>query len=201
MRQDLKNNGQAGNRLAGRFAAEKKKMAIAFCLIGLMVFMWVRVLGKKGPQGAQASFMGDTVNASQVVSQLKISFIELPHIKGRHDVLVRDFFAVENWRDFVDTQSKGSGEEASVVAKSGFEEVAKLVAEKLKLEVIELGSVPQAFISGKILTVGDKLEVSDGVNKYECEVLKIGKNTVDLRCGSTELQLKLIQSTEEVAGQ
>ena len=44
--------------------------------------------------------------------------------------------------------------------------MAKLIAEKLKLEVIELGSVPQAFINGKILTEGDKLEVSDGVKKY-----------------------------------
>lgn len=177
-------------------------MAIAFCLIGLMVFMWVRVLGKKGPQGAEASLMGEPANTVQPTSQLKISFIELPRIKGRHDVLGRDFFAIESWRDFIDTQSRGSSEEeVNVIAKNGFEEVAKLVGEKLKLEVIELGSVPQAFISGKILTAGDKLEVSDGVNKYQCEVLKIEKNTVYLRCGSTEVQLKLIQSTEEVTGQ
>jgi hypothetical protein len=201
MRQSLKNNAQLAGRLAKRFSAEKKKTVIALCLIALMVFMWIRVLGKKGPQGAEASFMGQTADAVQAVSQSKISFIELPHIKDRHDSLTRDFSVVESWRDFIDGPSENGShnEEVNVVAKKGFEEVAKLVAEKLKLEVIEFGSVPQAFISGKILTVGDKLEVSDGVNKYQCEVLKIEKNAVYLRCGSTEVQLRLVQSTDETA--
>ena len=183
MRQNLKNNGRLTGRLAERIAAEKKKTAIALVLIALMVFMWVRVLGKKGPQGAEAAFVGEAANVSQAISQLKISFIELPHIKDRHDSLSRDFFTVENWRDFFDAQSRDSGSsgEVNVIAKNGLDEVAKLVAEKLKLEVIELGSVPQAFISGKLVTTGDKLEVSDGTNKYQCEVLKIEKNTVSLR--------------------
>ncbi len=202
MRQNLKNNAQLAGKLAGRFAAEKKKMVIALGLIALMVFMWIRVLGKKGPQGAEASFMGQMTETVKPVSQLKISFIELPHIKGRHDLLTRDFSAVESWRDFIDgpSESGSHAEEVNVVAGKGFEEVAKLVAEKLKLEVIEFGSVPQAFISGKILTKGDKLEVSDGVKKYQCEVLKIEKNSVCLRCGSAEVELRLVQSTEETAG-
>ncbi len=202
MRRNLKNNAQLAGRLAGRFAAEKKKMVIALGLITLMVFMWVRVLGEKGPRGAEASFMGQMANTGKPVSQLKISFIELPDIKGRHDFLTRDFSVVESWRDFIDGPSESStrDEEVNVVTKKGLEEVAKLVAENLKLEVIEFGSVPQAFISGKILTKGDKLEVSDGVKKYQCEVLKIEKNAVYLRCGSTEVELKLVQSTEETAG-
>ncbi len=202
MQQNLKNHAQLVSKLAGRFAAEKKKMVIALGLIALMVFMWVRVLGKKGPQGAEASFMGQMADTAKAVSQLKISFIKLPHIEGRHDSLTRDFSVVESWRDFIDgpSESSSDSEEVNVVAKKGFEEVAKLVAEKLKLEVIELGSVPQAFISGKILTKGDKLEVSDGVKKYQCEVLKIEKNSVCFRCGSAEVELKLVQSTEETAG-
>jgi len=202
MQRNLKNNAQLVSRVAGQLAAEKKKMAIALCLIGLMVFMWVRVLGKNGPEGAEASFIGQTTDAAQAVSKLKLSFVELPHIQGRHDSLNRDFFVVENWKDFIDgpsDYSSGNNEEVNVIAKKGLEEVAKLIAEKLKLEVIEFGSVPQAFISGKILMAGDKLEVSDGVNKCQCEVLKIEKNAVYLRCGSTEVELKLVQSTEEAA--
>jgi hypothetical protein len=201
MRQNLKNNAQLAGRLAGRLAAEKKKTAIALCLIALMVFMWIRVLGKKGPQGAEASLVGQMTDTAKSVSKLKISFMELPHIKERHDSLTRDFSVVESWRDFIDgpSESDSHNKEVNVVAEKGFEEVAKLVSEKLKLEVIELGNVPQAFISGKILTKGDKLEVSDGANKYQCEVLKIEKNAVYLRCGSTEVQLKLVQSTEETA--
>ena len=66
-----------------------------------MVFMWVRVLGKKGPQSANAAVTAQEVTEGQTNSELKISFIELPKVEGRNDVLIRDFFAVGNWRDFV----------------------------------------------------------------------------------------------------
>ena len=202
MRQNLKNNGHRANRLMGRIAAERKKMVMAFCLIGLMVFLWVRVLGKKGPQGAEASFVDEQINTQQVVKQIKITFVELPYVKGRHDSLARDFFAVESWHDFASTQgSGGSSDGVNVVSNNGFEDLAKLIGEKLKLEVIEMGNVPQAFIGGKLMAAGDKIEVSDGIKKYECEVVKIEKNAVHLKCGNTEVQLKLIEISEETAGQ
>ena len=77
MQQNLKNNGQRANRLAGRFAAEKKKMVIALCLIALMVFMWVRVLGKKGPQGAEASFMGQMADTAAACFAIKNIFYRI----------------------------------------------------------------------------------------------------------------------------
>ena len=66
----------------------------------------------------------------------------------------------------------------------------------LKLEVIETGRVPRAFINGKLLTIGDRLAVSDGIKRYEYEVLRIDKTTVWLRCGKAEVQLKIVQTTE-----
>jgi hypothetical protein len=197
MKQNLKNGGSGGNRLFSRLAAEKKKTVIAVCLITVMVFMWVKVLGRKGPQSANAAVMGQEVTEGQMNSKLKISFIELPKVEGRNDVLTRDFFAVGNWRDFMRGGEGKSGgiEEVSVVSRKGGEETARRVAEKLKLEAIVLGKNPLAIINDKRLSVGDKLFVRDGTNTYECEVAEIEEDMVFIRCGETEVTLRLTQTS------
>jgi hypothetical protein len=197
MKQDLKNGGSGGNRLFSRLAAEKKKTVIAVCLITVMVFMWVRVLGRKGPQSADAAVMAQEVTDGQTKPELKISFIELPKVEGRNDVLTRDFFAVGNWRDFMRGGEGKSGgiEEVSVVSRKGGEETARRVAEKLKLEAIVLGKNPLAIINDKRLSVGDKLFVRDGTNTYECEVAEIEEDMVFIRCGEAEVTLRLTQTS------
>jgi hypothetical protein len=197
MKQNLKNGGSGGNRIFGRLAAEKKKTVIAVCLITAMVFMWVRVLGRKGPQSANAAVMAQEVTDGQTKPELKISFMELPKVEGRNDVLTRDFFAVGSWRDFMRGGEGKSGgiEEVSVVSRNGGEETVRRVAEKLKLEAIVLGENPRAFINDKLLSVGDKLFVRDGTNTYECEVAKIEENMVFIRCGEAEVTLRLTQTS------
>ena len=196
MKQNLINSGNTSNRIFGLLAVQKKKTIIAVCLITVMVFMWVRVLGRKGPQSANAAVMGQEVTDGQTKPELKISFIELPKVEGRNDVLTRDFFAVGNWRDFMRGGKGKSGdvEEVSVVSKDGSEETVRRVAEKLKLEAIVLGENPQAFINDKLMSVGDKLFVGDGINTYECEVAEIKENMVSIRCGETEVTLRLMQT-------
>jgi len=197
MKQNLKNNGNRSNKLFGRLAAEKKKTVIAVCLITVMVFMWVRVLGRKGPQSANAAVMKQEATGGQTNPELKISYIELPKVEGRNDVLTRDFFAVGSWRDFMRGGEGKSGgiEEVSVVSRDGSEEIVRRVAEKLKLEAIVLGENPRAFINDKLLSVGDKLFITDGINTYECEVAKIEENTVFIRCGEAEVTLRLTQTS------
>jgi hypothetical protein len=197
MKQNLKNGGSGGNRIFSRLAAEKKKTVIAVCLITVMVFMWVKVLGRKGPQSANAAVMAQEVTEGQMNSELKISFMELPKVEGRNDVLTRDFFAVGNWRDFMRGGEGKSGgiEEVSVVSRNGGEEIVRRVAEKLKLEAIVLGKNPLAIINDKRLSVGDKLFVRDGTNTYECEVAEIEENMVSIRCGETEVTLRLTQTS------
>jgi hypothetical protein len=51
-------------------------------------------------QRAKAAGTAQEVTESQTNSELKISFIELPKVKGRNDVLTRDFFVVDDWLDF-----------------------------------------------------------------------------------------------------
>ena len=89
MKQTMKNSGNGVKRLFRQLAVEKKKAIVSFCLIGIMVFMWVRVLGSKTPETAEATVTN--LEAGKSKSELKISFTELPKVKGRNDVLARDF--------------------------------------------------------------------------------------------------------------
>jgi len=192
MKQNLNNSGNGANRLMSQLAAEKKKTVMALCLIAVMVFMWVKLLGKKTPETAEAAMRQDEAMREQSNSQLKISFIELPKVPGRNDVLTRDFFASGRWQDFIG----GGTKEANVVSGDGSEEVVRRVAEKLRLEAIGLGGNPQAFINDKLLSVGDKLLIRDGVKTFECEVTVIEENAVFIRCGEAEIKLKLTETIE-----
>jgi hypothetical protein len=196
MKQNLRNSVNKSNRVFDRLAAEKKKTVIAVCLIAVMVFMWVRVLGRKGPQSANAAITTQEITGGQMRPELKVSFIELPKVEGRNDVLTRDFFAVGSWRDFMRSREGKSGgvEEVSIVSRNGGEEIVRRVAEKLKLEAIVLGENPRAFINDKLLSVGDKLFVRDGLDTYECEVAEVEENMVSVRCGEAEVTLRLTQT-------
>lgn len=198
MKQNLKNSVGGGNRLLGQLASEKKKTFIAVFLIIVMVFMWVRVLGRNGPKGASAAVRSKETTEDQANARLKVSFIELPIIDGRNDVLTRDFFAVGSWQDFMTTKDKNSNGTTgiSVSSRNGSEESIRRAAEKLKLEAIVLGENHRAFINDKLLSVGDKLFIKDGINIYECELAEIGDTTVLIRCGESEVTLRLMQTSE-----
>ena len=194
MKENLRDSNKGINNLVSRLAAEKKKTVFALCLIAIMAFMWIRVLGKKMPQAAEAAMRGGQVTGGESNSELKISFIELPEVKGRNDVLTRDFFTVSDWEEFIrDGEGKNSGdnEEVNVVSRDGSEEIARRVAKELKLEAIVLGESSQAFINDKLLSVGDKLPIREGSSTYECEVTGIEENMVFIRCGEAEITLKL----------
>ena len=190
MDQKIKNSGSRQNRIFEQLAAEKKKTITAICLIAVMAFMWVRVLGGKTGDEAQAALTNTTAANEQSNSEpLKITYIDLPVVKGRNDVLNRDFFAV-------DDAQLGGGRRADVVTKNGSEVVFKQIAGKIKLEAIVLGQSPRAYVNNKLLTVGDSLVVTEAGNKYEFEVVKIEANKVLIRCGQAEIILKLVQAIE-----
>ncbi len=196
MRQNARNSGNIANRLFNQLAVQKKKTVLALCLITLMAFMWIRVLTKRAPQAAKAGLLAGQMDVeTQSEPELKISFVELPQAAGRNDVITRDFFASGGWQDFVDSQGRKSTgvEEVDIISKEGDQEVIRRVAEKLNLEAIVLSENPQAFINDKLLSVGDKLLIGDGVDKYECEVVEIKENTVVMRCRESRITLKLKQ--------
>jgi len=196
MRQNIKNSSNNAKVYYGQLAAEKKKTLTALCLIVVMAFMWFRVLTKESPEAAEAKFMTEQMNADEQSNpEPKISFIELPKVAGRNDVIARDFFDSGDWRQFV--SGKGQNltgiEEVNIVSRDGSEEVIRKVAEKLKLEAIVFSKNPRAFINNKVMSVGDKLLVGDVGNKYECEVVEINENTVVIECKKATITLKLMQ--------
>jgi hypothetical protein len=200
MRQNIKNSGNQANRLFGRLAAEKKKTVTALCLIAVMAFMWIRVLSRNSPEIAQAApaQKKSDEDISESNSELKISFIGLPKVTGRNDILTRDIFAAGGWQNFIRNKERknGAGTEVSVISKGGNEEVVRRIADNLILEVISLDENPQVFINGKVRSVGDKLLVRDGVNTYECEVAGIEENVVLIKYGEAQITLKLTQTVE-----
>ena len=186
----------SGNRLFNRLSAEKKKAVLALCLITLMAFMWVRAFTRAAPQAVEAGLMAEQMYMeTQSEPELKVTFIELPQTAGRNDVISRDFFDSNGWQGFVDGQGRKSVgvEEVDIISKDGDKEVIRKVAERLKLEAIVSSENPLTFINDKVLRVGDKLLVGEGVDKYECEVVEIKENTVVMRCRESRITLKLTQ--------
>lgn len=170
------------NRLKDHLAAEKKKTAIAVALIILMIFMWIRVFGSKGPDAVKAAVSQQTnanINNEKVN---KIEFIELPRVEGRHDVLARDFFRMDG---------RFSGD-ASIVSTDASTNGVREVAEGLKLDAISMGERPEAFINDRLMKVGDVITV-EGSKSYQCKVLSISESSVILKFEETEIELKLKQ--------
>jgi ribosomal 50S subunit-recycling heat shock protein len=198
MRHNVRNSYSRSKRLVNQLAAEKKKAVISLCLIGVMVLMWIRVLSKKGPEAAQAVVTSEQVDAVEKSSPaLNISFVELPKIVGRNDVITRDFFSSDGWRHFIEGQRRRSGmREVNILSTNGNEEIIKkVVQKKLKLEAIMVGENSRAYINGKTIKVGDKINLSQGVEKYECNVAAIEENAVVIKCREAEITLKLTQES------
>jgi hypothetical protein len=199
----MNQNGNSGNGvsgLLGKMAAEKKKTGIALCLIAIMMVMWVKVLTKKGPESSQAS---PAVQAADVDKDLddavNITHVDLPQAPGRDDLISRDFFASAGWQDFGSDYQEGDMVDVKDVGAEKTDdtkEVAAIVTQYMKLEAIIMGQRPQAFINDKLMSVGERLVVTDAAGMYECEVVEIRENSVLIRCRDAEIVLKLVQTVE-----
>ncbi|MHC4436217.1 MAG: hypothetical protein ACYS3S_02570 [Planctomycetota bacterium] len=178
--------------------AEKKKAVAASCLIVVMAIMWIKVLTNKGPEAAKAAITAEQLISEDMSAQeLNVSFIKLPQVPGRNDVITRDFFASYDWRHFKGNKKRNLAviEEVNVVSKDGNEEVIRKVAEKLKLEaIVVLSNKPRAFINNKVISMGEKVLIRDGIETYECEVIEIKENVVVIKCGEAEVTLKLTET-------
>jgi hypothetical protein len=200
MKQHFGYGGPGPKRFLARLMIEKKKTAVALCLITVMALMWARVLGKRAAQAAQTPLMQADGETAQPVAnpEHRISLTELPKVKGRHDKLTRDFFQSNGWRNFGKAgQGHGSGiKEVSVESKDGSEEVVRRIAGRLNLQAILSAENPQVFINNKLLSVGDKLVVKEGVDTFECEVVEIHEHEVSMRFQEARITLKLARADE-----
>jgi len=200
MGQKREDNDSGAKMLFGRLAAEKKKSVVALCLIAVMAVMWVKVLTKEAPQSAEAGFTAEQVDmGGQSSPELKMTFVELPEVPGRNDIISRDIFDSAGWWDFK-TGKTGNNtvgiEEVNVISTDVSEEVVTQIAQQLKLQAIVLGETPWVFINDTLLSMGGRLIVNDGIESYECEVVEIERDSVLIRCREAEITLKLVQTVE-----
>ena len=196
MRNHVRKNSNHPKGLVSQLATEKKAVT-ALCLIGVMAIMWIRVFSKQAPETAGAEIAVDPSNkAVQSSSKLKVSFVDLPKVAGRNDVINRDVFACENWRHFIEIQQKRRGiEEVIKLSNDVNEEVIRKLGEKLKLEAVMVSEVSQAYVNGEPVQVGSKMLIRVGMNKYECEVVVIEENSVVMKCKEAEITLKLVEGS------
>jgi hypothetical protein len=192
MKQDMRKGGSQVKALLNRLAAEKKKSAIALCLIGVMVLMWVKMLAGGAPEEAGAAPKGHNAPAGGANSKTNVVFAELPKVEGRNDVLTRDFFAANDWVDFTGDRT---GANQVNISDDDNEKLVRRIAGRLKVEAVTIGSGdnPQVSINGKQLSIGDTLTIREGVNAYECEVAGINENTVLIRFRQAQITLQLVK--------
>lgn len=199
MKKNIRNSGNNTGSIVGRLVAERKKAVLAVCLVVLMVFMWIKVLAGKKTQAVDASIItGQTEKEILPDTEANVSYIDLPEVEGRNDVITRDIFVSNDWKAFVNSdRNVVLTREVNVVPGDVTENVIRKIADNLKLEAFVMGENPRAYINDRVLSVGDKLPVSDGADKYECEVVLIENNSVVMRCGKAEVILKLKQVIED----
>lgn len=188
-------NTNMNRTVSRRSGGDKKKAIVAFGLLLVMAFMWIKVFsGKKNVQSAKAASQQEQI---QEQPKFEISYITMPNISGRNDNLSRDIFDSDQWSGFkvkggskrvatgFDVKQDGNG---SQIAKT-----VKRVAEGLRLEAILGGDLPQAFINNNLLSAGQHLVVPYKGRPYEFEVVSINENEVELKCFDVVVTKKIIQ--------
>ncbi|HPS54944.1 MAG TPA: hypothetical protein PLP05_05045 [Sedimentisphaerales bacterium] len=195
MKLDSQNKNNTNN-IINHLMAEKKKVVMVLGLVVLMTIMWIRVLGKGGPDSANASVSMPVAKAEKPENTGNdVSFVKLPVIAGRNDILTKNVFEVKNWQSFM----SGSNSDLNQVNKNEktLDEIensnVEMVSKNLILDAIELGNNPKAFINGQLLSVGDKFSLRIGENIFECRIKEVAENLVVVNFNSTDISLRLTQ--------
>lgn len=183
-------------RLISQLTADKKKLVVFLSLLGVMMFMWVKVFRIRANKETAEKPLPKIIKAetAKIDAAPKLSYVDLPEVVGRHDVLKRDYFASNGWYSFTGEPRDGTivdVEDVSGASGKTGEEIIRRIAANLQLEVIGWDETPHAFINNRLLRVGDKLVVRDGADSFECQVLDIGKSAVSMNCGGRKLTLRL----------
>jgi hypothetical protein len=198
MKEKAENNSviSRAKALYGILAVQKKKSITAGCLLIVMTLMWGRIFLGKSPADASAG-QDQIIPAEQssaavgsIQQNASVSFIELPKIEGRNDRLTRDFFAINggSFRQF------GSAKAAGAIN----DKIVKRIKTLLKVDATVSGVNPQAFINNKLYKTGNKIDISDGNQMYECVIEKISQTEVLIDCAGTKIKLELANPSEVI---
>jgi hypothetical protein len=196
MQQNPEHISSLGSRLASYLAVERKKAIVAACLIMVMGFMWIKLLTGKGePAAAVAADYVQPLPGSAPVDSV-IIYGEPPFVAGRNDTLARDFFSPGDWQAFL---IKSSSQQSSFVA-IGQTQIAdddirsktiRQIADGLKLQIMEIGTEPQAFVSDTLVKEGSTLTIAAGETAFDFKVLRVTRKSVELECDGMTFEIKL----------
>ncbi|MDD5010870.1 MAG: hypothetical protein PHQ00_01975 [Phycisphaerae bacterium] len=177
-----------------RNTTHRKKLIAASILLAIMIAMWARVLsGKKRPAAVSAAPAAAQSIAAAVQDE-GVEYIQLPHISGRHDLIVNDVFSAENFRRFVKPgQYSADTGLYRTEGTAGTDSPAELAAEALKLDAIISGKRPQAFIENKLFGEGQSFRFMFREQVYNFKVLKIFEDRIELDCNGIIITKKIPQ--------
>ena len=193
-----KNNGRVD--LLGHLPAKKAKIIIAAVLMTAMVFMWTKVLlGEKTESTIGSDAAGNQSAQTNEKPALKISYVQLPAVPGRNDVLTKDIFTTQNWTAF-DWGNDEDTENVEIVSPSDDgrqmdENNIRQIAERVTVDAISFdqsGRI-QAFIQDDVVTIGSKLTVEHNGRAYEFIVTEIESEKVVLGWKNCTVTLQMSQ--------
>jgi hypothetical protein len=196
MQSNSENTSGFGNRLASYLAVERKKAMVAGCLVLVMSFMWIKLLTGKGePAMAAAAIDNGQVTAVAPAAESVVSYKQPPIVAGRNDTVVRDYFSPGDWQAFLtkssSEQSEVTGEHAGIIDDDIRGKTIRRIADGLKLQIMEIGTEPQAFVSDTLVKVGSRLTIAAGETAYEFKVLGVSRKSVQLECEGKVFDVKL----------
>ncbi len=181
----------------------KGKLIIAAVLITVMALMWVRLLlFNKTPDTAAGGTSPGPVGAQAATTTTKpvpeLTYSELPFVPGRHDVLANDIFRSGAWQlgKLDDTQNAGAGgpdgDEYALTASDIRNITGRITLDGI---IAERGArTPEAFVNGKLVSVGSKVAVEYNKRSVELTVTEIHRNKVVLRVGEQEINIMIVQT-------
>jgi hypothetical protein len=189
--------------LINHLPVKKSKIIIAAVLMSVMAMLWVRVIfGAKTDKVVNTKpkiVSGKTQNIAEQ-PQPKVSYVKLPVVPGRNDVLTRDIFSPENWKAFDWDQSKDSDN----VEIDSSEDDGRMMHEKNLREIAQNYTVDaistdqqgqiQAFMIDDVVSVGSTLIVEHKGYSYEFIVLEIKTEEVVLGWKNCTVTLQMSQS-------
>jgi hypothetical protein len=162
-----------------------------------MGFMWIKLLTGKGQPESAAAATGDTIVSQVEVKPAasSVTYTTLPWVAGRNDALTNDFFSPGDWRAFYSSDpdrqnysAAGSKQQAGNELRS---QTIRQIAEGLKLQIMEIGTEPQAFLSDTLVKKGSTLNIVAGETSFNFKVISITKKTVTVTCENMTFEVKL----------
>lgn len=186
--------------LISRSTFKRPKVVMAAVLISIMAFMWIKVLAnhraeKNEAAAAVARTAAQQAAVQQQEQQLKISLHPLPVVPGRNDVLTHDIFTADRWNAFPADSRAGTGTSPQEIDRNDADYINK-IAESITLEAVITGPNPEAFIEGRLVSVGHKLAVRYNDRIYEFAVTEIHEMKVVLKWNDFTVDVKMSQLNE-----